>query len=228
MKEASAYNSMRRKSELEKIENLKIVVPGEFLGDVREYIAGEGTYVSNGRIYARILGVVIYDTSKKMVCVKPIKSPILPKKNDIVLAEVISSGDSIAQVKIYFVIKRRDKDLRFIPLIPPFSGLIHISQLGTRTESVSTLLKVGDKILGHVTIDAYPPFGVSLVGKSFGVVAARCSICGTPLIYRENDLFCPSCKKRNPRKISPLYNFEKFEELFRKYKEKALIGMEVE
>ncbi|MHA1616053.1 MAG: exosome complex RNA-binding protein Csl4 [Candidatus Njordarchaeales archaeon] len=210
------------------IQGKKVVVPGEYIGNVKEYIPGEGTYTANGKIFSLYYGVVMYDKEKKKINVRPIKQPIVPQKNDIILAEITSSGDSIAQAKIYFIIRREDTESKLIPLIPPFSGLIHVSQLGIRTEAISRYIKVSDKIIGRITIDSYPPFGISLAGKDYGVVAARCSNCGTPLTRKNNNLFCPNCHKNNPRKISPLYNFELFEELFRKYKRRVEVIGEVE
>ncbi len=212
----------------EKLNKKRLVVPGEFIADVREVIPGEGTYVLNGKVYSLFLGELIYDSSKHLVSVKPIKYVIYPKKGDIVLGEIISAGATTATMKILFIVRKINDNPEFTILHTPFSGLIHISQIGVRTDNVSKILKSGDKVLGIITVSKTSPLGVSLIGEEFGVVAANCSKCGTALVKQLNVLMCPRCKKQDPRKMSSLYAYEKFTALFHLYKGKRYMPAETE
>ena len=150
----------------------------------------------------------------------PLKEPIVLKKDDIVLGEVISVSNSIAQVRIYFVFK----DRKFTPLIEPFSGLVHISQLGRRVPVISDFIKVGDRILGKIIVDFYPPYSLSLDSRLLGVVSAKCSICGASLIKKNRRLICPNCERVEQRIISEIYDTEKFDLLFDSLKVKREAG----
>ena len=206
----------------------RIVVPGEFIANAKTITPGKGTYVQDDRIYSLYLGHLRFDAEKSVVYVEPFKKIIYPKRGDLVLAEVISSGNTIASLKIWFLIRSiSNKEILFSPLNKPFSGTIHISQLGTRTESINKLIKTGDKVLGVITTDYTLPLSISIASKELGVVAANCSRCGAPLI-KKGRLFCPICNKPDIRKTSSLYNYEKFNGIFRIYKPKQYITMEVE
>ena len=39
-------------------EKREIVIPSQFLGDVKDKKAGRGTFVENGKIYSELLGVL--------------------------------------------------------------------------------------------------------------------------------------------------------------------------
>jgi len=201
-------------------KNSEIVVPGTLIYEGTDLRAGKGTFRDGNKIYSSIVGVVKRNPRKKIIYVVPIKEPIVLKRNDMVLGEVISVSNSIAQARIYFVLKN-DK---FIPLIQPFSALIHISQLGRRVPVISDFIKIGDKILGRIIVDFYPPYSLSLDSRLLGVVSAKCSLCGAPLIRRDRRLICPNCERMEQRILSEMYNAEKFDLLFNSLKVKRAAG----
>lgn len=202
------------------IKNQELVLPGTLIYEGNDLRTGKGTFKVGNKIYSSIVGVVKRNLKKKIIYVVPLKEPIVLKKNDIVLGEVISVSNSIAQVRIYFVFK----DRKFIPLIEPFSGLVHISQLGRRVPVISDFIKVGDRILGKIIVDFYPPYSLSLDSRLLGVVSAKCSICGASLIKKDRRLICPNCERVEQRIISEIYDTEKFDLLFDSLKVKREAG----
>ncbi len=211
------------------LEEGSMVFPGEIITNAEGLKAGRGTVTINGKLVSTITGFVRFNKETRLVWIDPIKQPIFPRRNDLVLGEVISVGNSIANVKIWFIIKigKSPRNLKLIPLKKPFSANLHISQLGVRTESLSKMIKTGDILISRIVMDYTLPVNIVINDKLLGVVAARCSTCGTPLI-KKKELFCPKCNKVESRKVSELYNYEKFMNLIKIHKPKRYLIVELE
>lgn len=70
----------------------KIVLPGDFLSS-NPKTAGYGTYIENGKVYSKIIG--LFDVSETHVRVIPLKGRYIPSTEDIVIGivrEVSSNG----------------------------------------------------------------------------------------------------------------------------------------
>jgi len=66
-----------------------IVIPSQFLGEIPNKKAGQGTYVENGKIYAEVLGIL--NSNKEYVNVVPLKGIYSPQENDFVIGIVIEA-----------------------------------------------------------------------------------------------------------------------------------------
>jgi len=64
----------------------EIVIPSQFLGEIKNIKAGRGTYVEKGKIYAEVLGILNAD--KKYINVVPLKGIYSPTENDFVIGVV--------------------------------------------------------------------------------------------------------------------------------------------
>ena len=70
-----------------KVESGDLVMPGDFLGIVEQYLPGEGTFDDNGTIKSSIFGNVNLDLKNKQVSVSPLTgSPVILEKGDMVYA----------------------------------------------------------------------------------------------------------------------------------------------
>ncbi len=206
-----------------------IVIPGDVIGEAENIKSGSGTTIVDKKIIATTFGILHYGRERKLVWVEPIKQIKLPRKNDLVIGEVISSGSTIASIKTWFIIKKDKNSNRviFIQLEKPFSANLHISQLGIRTEALSKVIKIGDVILAKVIMNHTLPLNIAINNNLLGIVAARCSSCGAPLIKKQG-LYCEVCNRKEIRKISSLYDYEKFMTLIKTYKPKRYLVMELE
>ena len=70
------------------ISDLKIVVPGDYLGT--GFVSGHGTFVQTDtqEIYASMAGVVHH--IDKVICVKPVRSHYRPDIGDVVVGRIVS------------------------------------------------------------------------------------------------------------------------------------------
>ena len=78
---------------------LKIVVPGDFIGE--GYVAGNGTYVNEDNpsvIYASMAGVV--HLIDRVICVKPVRSHYRPDMGDVVVGRVVAVDTDRWQVDV--------------------------------------------------------------------------------------------------------------------------------
>ena len=66
------------------IENEQIVMPGDKLGIVEQYLPGEGTYDDNGDIKSSVLGNVKINQKNKVISVESDAKPALLKVGDVV------------------------------------------------------------------------------------------------------------------------------------------------
>ena len=65
-----------------------IVVPGEEIATTEEFLAGEGTYESKGKIFSSFFGTLKLDSEDMVAKVKPINPLIKLKVGDTVIANV--------------------------------------------------------------------------------------------------------------------------------------------
>jgi len=73
-------------------ESREIVIPSQFLGEVKNKNAGNGTYVENGKIYSELLGVL--NANNKYINVVPLKGIYRPAEKDFVIGIVIEAMSS--------------------------------------------------------------------------------------------------------------------------------------
>jgi len=179
-----------------------IVLPGERLGVIEEFVPDAGTYVKDGVIYSITVGRALFDFSNKKVSVFPSTGKInVPKIGSIVLGQVSYVQSDSAGIRIFKVDKKM--------LSGVFSGVLHISDVQLRyVESMLDVCKVGDILRGKVVSDKNRIYHLSTKDKNLGVVYALCSRCGDLLELRRNMLHCSRCGRTEKRKIAFDYGKE--------------------
>ncbi len=187
---------------MNQLETIKVsfVFPGEKLGVVEEYQAGDGTYEEEGNVLAAQIGKPQIDTINHRVAVHspPSKGLLLPKKGDVVIAQVVDQRKEIAFVKIIGIV-----DHPFFGV--PFNGMLHLAQTGRlRVDSMGEVARVGDIIKGQI-INDWTPREMNVGLREFGVIRAYCSNCGETLRLAARFLWCPNCRNREQRKIADDY-----------------------
>ncbi len=109
--------------------NKKVVVPGDFLSDDVQK-AGDGTYVRDGKIYAKLYGVA---SDKGKVRVVPLSGLYIPSSGDIIIGTVksVTFSNWILEIK------------------SPYEGWLNYSEYPRRIDSsdMSKYLTVGDSVM---------------------------------------------------------------------------------
>ncbi len=127
--------------------NKKIVVPGDFLSDdVKQ--AGNGTYVQDGKVYAKLYGVA---SDKGKVRVVPLSGLYAPTSGDVIIGTVksVTFSNWILDIK------------------SPYEGWLNHSEYPRRIDSsdMSKYLTVGDSVMVMVK-ELTPSMKVDLTMRS--------------------------------------------------------------
>ena len=179
-----------------------LVVPGERLGVIEEFIPDSGTYVKDGVIYSKIVGRELLDLLNKRVSVYPlIEGAVVPKVSTVVIGQIGNAQSDNVLVKIFKIGKKK--------LSGEFGGILHISDVSDRYVDVMTdVCKPGDLVRAKVISEKNRIFHLSTNDKNLGILYAFCSKCSTLLEPHNYDLRCPKCGNIEKRKMAPDYGKE--------------------
>ncbi len=180
----------------------QLVMPGERLGVIEEFIPDAGTYVKDGVIYSKIIGHSLIDLQNRRVSVYPVsEGAVYPKVGTVVIGQIGNAQSDNVLVKIFKIGK---KDIS-----GTFGGILHVSDVSDRyVESMSDVCKPGDIVRAKVISEKNQVFHLSTNDKNLGIIDAFCSRDSTLLIQDRYDLKCPKCGNIERRKLAPDYGKE--------------------
>ncbi|MHA2365361.1 MAG: exosome complex RNA-binding protein Csl4 [Candidatus Hodarchaeales archaeon] len=181
-----------------------VVVPGEQLGVVEEFLPQDNCFEEDGIVYSASWGEKVQN-QKHNVSVKG-KEVFSPSKGDIALAYVIEIRKQTASLHIAHF---------FNPKISAFEqkkyvyyGVIHVSNISDRyIRSMHDAVRPGDWIVCKV-IQFDSPLPISLFGQDLGVIHASCFQCGHEVdrVLKRNLIRCTHCGTTQSRYLSRLFN----------------------
>jgi len=178
-----------------------LVLPGDELAVIEEFLDGPGAYQDDGVVRAAELGDIQFDLDRREVKVaKKTRTPLLPEEGSEIIGEVGSVKGRTANVEIFYI--------GGVEVSPPFSGVIHISSVGINVKNMNLALRSGDIIKARVVNTRNRITQLSLEGPRYGVIYAFCSKCGSLLQQRRMKLVCPRCGRVERRKIARTYGVE--------------------
>jgi exosome complex component CSL4 len=179
-----------------------LVLPGERLGVIEEFIPDAGTFVKDGVIYSKIIGRSLVDLQNRKVSVYPVvKGVVVPKVSTVVIGQIGNAQSDNVLVKIFRIGNKK--------LSGNFGGILHVSDVSDRyVDQISDVCKPGDIIKAKVISEKNQVFHLSMNDKGLGVVYGFCSRCGTLLEQQGYDLKCPKDGNVEGRKIAPDYGKE--------------------
>ena len=181
-------------------ERVKLAVPGERIAIIEEFFPRENTYVVNGDILARVMGRVVEDYESREIRVERLKEPLLPREGETVLAVVTRIRDVAAIADVFYI---EDRD---VYIVPPVTGTLHVLNISTTfVKSIYDVIGYGDIIRAKVLVSRPIPVILSIKGREYGVILARCPYCMSLLKKRGFTLYCFNCRARVRKKIASIY-----------------------
>jgi exosome complex component CSL4 len=179
-----------------------LVVPGERLGVIEEFVPDSGTYVTDGVIYSKIVGRSLIDLQNRRVSVYPVsEGAVFPKVGTVIIGQIGNAQSDNVLVKIFRVGKKK--------ISGSFGGILHVSDVSDRyVDSMADVCKPGDIVRARVISEKNKVFHLTTNDKSLGIIYAFCSRDGTLLVQDRYDLKCPKCGNIERRKIAPDYGTE--------------------
>ena len=180
----------------------RLVLPGERLGVIEEFIPDSGTYVKDSVIYSKTVGRALIDILNKRVSVYPLtKSELIPKVSTTIIGQIGNAQSDNVLVRIFKIENKQ--------LSGEFSGILHISDVSDRyVESMNDVCKPGDIVRAKVISAKNRIFHLTTNDKNLGIMYAFCSRCSTLLEPQRYELHCPKCGNTENRKIAPDYGKE--------------------
>jgi exosome complex component CSL4 len=174
----------------------QLVVPGERLGVIEEFIPDAGTYVKDGVIYSKVVGHALIDLMQKKVSVFPVgKGVKVPKTGSIIVGQVSSVQTQTASVRFTQVDRRKIAGF--------FSAVLHVSDVQMSfVDSMFDVCKPGDIIRAKIISEKNRTYHLSTQDKEMGVVYGFCSNCGQGLEQRSRGMYCPRCGRVESRKTA--------------------------
>ena len=179
-----------------------IVLPGERLGVIEEFIPDSGTYVKDSVIYSKIVGHALMDLLNKRVSVYPIlNNAVTPKVGAIVLGQVGNAQSDNALIRIFKVGNKKISGV--------FGGIIHISDVSDRyINSMNEVCKSGDIIRAKVISEKNQIYHLTTQDRNLGVLYGFCSRCSTVMNIDRYEVRCPKCGSIEKRKTAMDYGTE--------------------
>jgi exosome complex component CSL4 len=179
-----------------------LVLPGERLGVIEEFIPDSGTYVKDSIIYSKIVGRSLLDLLNKRVSVYPlINGAVVPKVSTTIIGQVGNAQSDNVLVKIFKIGQKK--------LSGNFGGILHISDVSDRyINSMNDVCKPGDIIRAKVISEKNRIYHLSTNDKGLGILYGFCSICGNLLEPQRYELKCPKCGNIENRKMASDYGKE--------------------
>lgn len=176
------------------------VLPGDEIAVEEEYVAAEGTYVRDGKIYASQCGTLILDDNECVAKVVSYNPPNILNIGDIVFLTIDDTRKTMATATAI----AKDGTCRDIG--SSTVATIHVSKISPDyTDNVSEEFRKGDLVRGKV-ISVKPSLQITTKEPHLGVIRAQCGICKTELVAKGNKaLTCPKCRKTQPRKLADDY-----------------------
>ena len=179
-----------------------LVLPGERLGVIEEFIPDSGTYVKDGVIYSEIIGRSLVDLQNRRVSVYPVVNGVaVPKVGSIIIGQIGNAQSDNVLVRIFRVGKKQ--------ISGDFGGILHISDVSDRYVTAMTdVCKPGDIVRAKVISEKNRIYHLSTNDKNLGMIYAFCSRCGTLLEPQHYELRCPKDGNIEKRKMAPDYGKE--------------------
>jgi exosome complex component CSL4 len=179
-----------------------LVLPGERLGVIEEFIPDSGTFVKDGVIFSKIVGRSLMDLQTRRVSVYPVVDRVVvPKVSTVVIGQIGNAQSDNVLVKIFRIENKT--------LSGNFGGILHVSDVSDRyVDQMSDVCKPGDIVRAKVISDKNQVFHLSTNDKGLGVLYGFCSRCGTLLEQHGYDLKCPKDGNVETRKLAPDYGKE--------------------
>ena len=169
--------------------------PGEFLGVSEEYVAGQGTFEEDGKIYAMFSGESRRDDKIRKVWVDARKIVRPLKEGDLVHGVIQQLYESMVMVKYAsqpvgneFPANGETAFLKISELMPGY------------VERLRDVVRVGDVVRARVHQVKPLATYLTMKDRDLGVVGASCSRCRSATEFDGKLFICKQCGSREYRK----------------------------
>ena len=176
------------------------VFPGDEVAVEEEYLASDGTFSCDGKIYAAQIGILELDDDEMIARVISPNPPNVLKEGDIVFATVADIRSTMATADVV----ASESTIREIG--NETYATIHVSKISPGyTDDVAKELRKGDLIRAQV-MSTKPSLQLTTKDDHLGVIRSLCGTCKSELVRKgKTQLYCKECERSFPRKLADDY-----------------------
>lgn len=179
-----------------------VVLPGDKIGAIEEYMPSLGTFSSNDEVYSSMIGELELDKKAHLARVKAkTRVPKLQGVGAIALGQVAETNEMVAIIDL---LPTESMNVYYVP--NGVSAVLHVSNV--RRGYVKDLrqeLKIGDLIRAKIIEANEHTTRLAIDSPNLGVIKAFCSNCRQPLKVLGQKLVCGRCGSVERRKIAQDY-----------------------
>jgi exosome complex component CSL4 len=171
-----------------------IVLPGDKLASIEEFVPGTGTASVGDSVVSTVTGDKQADMSNRVMNVKPAKSATqaIPQVGDYITGFVDSSSPNVAQVTI--------EAINEVPSNKQFTAMLSLRDDRRRKSSP---IKAADTIRAKIISTKNSIFHLAIADQKCGVINTVCSNCGGRIVPLGMDrVKCPECGLVDDRLLS--------------------------
>jgi exosome complex component CSL4 len=208
-----------------KIREIKRVIPGIRLSVIEEFDPGKNTFVTDGEVRSSAIGKPIINMVDRVLNVAQKNTPLIPAIGDIVVGYIdMLFGNMISVRVVYINDKYSHSGFSAIASTRIYNtgggggagGSNYNSGWRERNKG-KLVFKVGDIVRGRVFSLLNSSIHITLEDKEMGVVYTICFSCGNENLNKvPGGLKCSSCGNFEERKVSADYGKEAFTSLYNK------------
>lgn len=177
-----------------------LILIGDYIGTIEEFVPGRGTYTEEGKIYASTIGKKFVDREKHIAMVEG-KFPPEVTEGQTVFGGVLKMSKNVVTVIV--------SKIQGVKGIIDVKAGIYVSNIGDGyVEKPDDMFGIGDIVKAKVVKIETGLVDLATKGPDFGVVKAFCKRCRFEMVKSkkfEGKMECPSCGRRESRKISKDY-----------------------
>jgi exosome complex component CSL4 len=176
------------------------VFPGDEVAVEEEYLASDGTFTSDGKIYASQIGVLELDQDEMIARVISPNPPNVLKAGDVVFAVIADTRPTMATADVVA------SDGRMRDIGGETYATIHVSKISPGyTDDVSRELRKGDYIRAEV-MGTKPSLQLTTKDEHLGGIRSLCFKCKSELKRKgKTQLYCENCDRSFTRKLADDY-----------------------
>ncbi|KXJ17143.1 exosome complex component CSL4 [Exaiptasia diaphana] len=181
--------------------DVTIVVPGERLGSLEQFAAGNGTYSRHGYVYSSLAGLkhVVQGQEKQTISVmREEQESVVPGVGSVVTCKVTSVNPRFCKVSILGVDSTALKE--------PFRGIIRKEDVRATEKDRVEIYKCfrpGDIVVAKVmSLGDALSYQLSTADNSLGVVFAKSEAGATMVPISWCEMQCPKTMAKESRKVA--------------------------
>lgn len=161
-----------------------IVLPGDKLASIEEFVPGTGTASIGDSIVSTVTGGKKPDMANRVMNVEPVKTATetIPKVGDYITGFVDSASPAVAQITI--------RAINEVPSSKQFTGMLSLRERRRKSPPI----KAADTIRAKVISTKNAIFHLAIDDQKCGVINTVCSNCGGRIVPLGMDrVKCPEC-----------------------------------